>query len=180
MYFLHCGVSIPLLCPMVQHGFQVSCGNVPHNLVPDEREHLVLGGTFQPVVCRSLHRGEFENLEPAGQTFFNGLLAFIRAADFLVELGDIDSDFLLGFRFRLAGEHLAPFHSLLIEVPDDALPAAICPLKNIAARCESFLWHGWWFLPSGCFINHQHYRIAPAYVQPNVVNGAEKDLPAFW
>ena len=34
--------------------------------------------------------------------------------------------------------------------------------------------------PSGCFINHQHYRIAPAYVQTYVVSGVEKISSGFW
>ena len=87
---------------------------------------------------------------------------------------------LLGLRFRLAGEHLAALDALLVKIPDDALPAAIGSSEDVTVGGESFLWHGWWFLLPGCFINHQHYRIAPAYVQPNVVNGAEKNLPAFW
>ena len=135
----------------------------------------MLGGAFQAVEGGALYGWEFENLEPAGQTFFNGLLAFIRAADFLVELGDIGSDFLLGFRFRLAGEHLAPFHSLLIEVPDDALPAAIGAAEYIAVGGESFLWHG-----ATPFLNHQQYSRGRGNVQPKVGNGVEKNRPAFW
>ena len=139
MYFLHCGVSIPLLCPMVQHGFQVSCGNVPHNLVPDEREHLVLSGAFQPVVCSALHRWEFENLQPAGEAVLYAFRRFVRVTHLCVELGDVGGDLLLGFGLGLAGEHLAAFHSLLIKIPDDALPAAIGSAKHIAVGGESFL-----------------------------------------
>ena len=140
----------------------------------------MLGGTFQPVVGGTLHRWEFENLQPVGQAVFKRFLRFVRVADFLIELGDVGSDLLLGFRFGFAGEHFAAFHSLLVKVPDDALPAAIGSSEDVTVGGESFLWHGWWFLLPGCFINHQHYRIAPAYVQPNVVNGAEKNLPTFW
>jgi hypothetical protein len=34
--------------------------------------------------------------------------------------------------------------------------------------------------PSGCFFNHQHYRICGFYVHPYVSNQAEKNLPVFW
>ena len=33
---------------------------------------------------------------------------------------------------------------------------------------------------SGCFINHQHYRIALNYVQTYVVSGVEKISSGFW
>ena len=92
----------------------------------------MLGGTFQPVVCRSLHRGEFENLQPAGEAVLQCFLRFLRAADFLVELGDVVGNLLLGFRLRLAGEHLATLDALLIKVPDDALPTAIGAAKDVA------------------------------------------------
>ena len=42
VHFLHGGVGVTLLHPMVQHGFQVGGGDVPHDFVPDEREHLAL------------------------------------------------------------------------------------------------------------------------------------------
>ena len=132
MDFLHCGVSVAPLHPMVQHGFQICCGDIPHDFLANQWEHLVLGGTFQPVVCRSLHRGEFENLQPAGEAVLQCFLRFLRAADFLVELGDVVGNLLLGFRFRLAGEHLATLDALLIKVPDDTLPAAIRSPKNVA------------------------------------------------
>ena len=32
----------------------------------------------------------------------------------------------------------------------------------------------------GYFINHQHYRIAFAYVQTYVLHYVEKNLPTFW
>ena len=166
MDFLHCGVGVALLHPMVEDGFQVGGGNVAHDFLPDQREHLVLGGTFQPVVCGALHRWEFENLQPVGQAVFERFLRFIRVTHLCVELSDVGSDFLLGFRLGFAGEHFAAFDSLLVKVPDDALPAAICAAKDVAVSGQSLFWHGWWFLLSGCFINHQHYRIAPAYVHP--------------
>ena len=152
----------------------------PHDFLPDERKHLVLGRAFQPVVCGALYRRKLENLEPMGQALPYGFLGFIRAAHFLVELGDVVGNLLLGFRFRLAGEHLATLDALLIKVPDDTLPAAIRSPKNVAICCESFLWHSWWFPLSGVFFNHQHYRITPAYVYPYVANRTEKNLPAFW
>ena len=77
--------------------------------------------------------------------------------------------------FGLAGEHFASLDVLLVEVPDDALPATIGAAEYIAVGGESFLWHG-----AAPFLNHQHYRIAFAYVQTNVVNGAEKNRLAFW
>ena len=100
--FLHRGEGVALLHPVVEHRLQVGGGNVPHDFVPDEREHLVLGGTFQPVVSRPLHRWELENLEPMGQAVLKRFLRFVRVADFLIELGDVGSDLLLGFRFRFA------------------------------------------------------------------------------
>ncbi len=180
MHLLHGGVGVALLHPMVEDGFQVSGGNVAHDFVSDQREHLMLGRTFQAVVCGTLHRGELEHLQPVGQTFFDRLLAFIRAADLLVKLGDIVGDFLLGLSLGFAGEHFAAFDALLVKVPDDALPAAIGPPKYIAVCNESFLRHNWWFLPSGCFINRQQYRTAFAYVQTYVFRYVEKNHPAFW
>ena len=59
-------------------------------------------------------------------------LGFVRVAHLLVELGDVVGDFLLGFNFCLAGKHFAPFDSLLVKVPDDALPAAIGAAKDVA------------------------------------------------
>ena len=115
-----------------------------------------------------------------GKTVFERFPRFVRVADFLVKLGDVGSDFLLGLGFRLAGEHFAPFDSLLVKVPDDALPAAIGTAEDIAVCCESLLWHGWRFLPSGVLFNHQHYRTAFAYVQTYVLRFVEKNLPAFW
>jgi len=50
----------------------------------------------------------------AGQALFNGLLRFVRAAHFLVELSDIFGNLLLGFRFRLAGEYFSLFLSMFI------------------------------------------------------------------
>ena len=111
----------------------------------------MLGGTFQPVVCGALHRWKFENLQPAGEAVFERFLRFIRVTHLCVELSDVGSDFLLGLCLGFAGKHLAAFDALLVKVPDDALPAAICPPKNIAVCCETFLWHGWWFPPSGLF-----------------------------
>ena len=70
MDFLHGGVGVALLHPMVQHGFQVGGGDVAHDFLPDQREHLVLGCTFQPVVCGALYRGEFEHLQPSGEAVF--------------------------------------------------------------------------------------------------------------
>ena len=102
----------------------------------------MLGGTFQSVIGCPLHRWEFENLKPAGQAFFECFLRFVRIADFLVKLGDVAGNLLLCLCFRLAGEHFAALDSLLVKVPDDALPAAIGAAKNIAVGGESFLWHG--------------------------------------
>ena len=96
----------------------------PHDFVPNQRVYLVLGGTFQAVVCCPLHRWELENLQPAGQAVFYGFLRFVRVMHFLVKLGDIGSDFLLGLRLGLAGEHFAAFDSLLVKVPD-------CPPSRI-------------------------------------------------
>ena len=78
MDFLHRGVGIALLHPMVQYGFQVGGGNVAHDFLPDEWEHLVLGGAFQPVVCGTLHRWELENLQPVGQAVLKRFLRFVR------------------------------------------------------------------------------------------------------
>lgn len=99
----------------------------------------MLGGAFQPVICRSLHRGELENLEPMGQAVFNGLLRFVRVTHLCVKLGNVGGDLLLSLCFRLAGEYLAAFDSLLIKVPDDALPAAIRSAKDVAVGGKSFL-----------------------------------------
>ena len=41
-------------------------------------------------------------------------------------------NFLLCFRLGFAGEYFAAFDSLLVKVPDDALPAAIGSPKYIA------------------------------------------------
>ena len=81
-------------------------------------------------------------------------------------MSDVSCDFLLGFGFRFAGEHLAALDALLIKVPDDTLPAAIGSSEDVTVGGESFLWHGWWFLLSSVFFNHQYYRIAFAYVHP--------------
>ena len=69
-------------------------------------------------------------------------LRFVRVTHLCIELSDVGSDLLLGLRFRLAGEHLAALDALLVKIPDDALPSAVCPLENIAVGGESFLWHG--------------------------------------
>ena len=133
----------------------------PHDFVPNQRVYLVLGGTFQAVVCCPLHRWELENLQPAGQAVFYGFLRFVRVMHFLVKLGDVGCNFLLGLRLGFAGEGLSFLLSMLVKIPDDALPAAICSPKNIAVGGESFLWH-----LTAPFLNHQHYRIATAYVHP--------------
>ena len=104
----------------------------------------------------------------------------IRVAHLCVELSDVVSDLLLGFRFRFAGEYLAAFHSLLVKVPDDALPSSVRAAKNVAVGGESFLGHSWRFLLPGVLFNHQHYRTAFAYVQTYVLRFVEKNLPAFW
>ena len=175
MHLLHGGVGVALLHPMVQHGFQVRRCDVPHNFVPNQREHLVLSGAFQPVVCGTLHRGEFENLEPVCEALLYGFLRFVRAADFLVELGDVGGNLLLGLRFGFAGEHFAAFDSLLVKVPDDALPSSVCSTKDVAVGGESFLWHG-----AAPFLNHQHYLRGCGNVHPQFSNPAEKNLPVFW
>ena len=175
MDFLHRGIGIPLLHPMIEDGFQVGSSDVPHDSLPNQRKHLVLRCAFQPVVCCPLHRGEFENLEPAGHTLLDGLLRFVRVTHLCVELGDVGSNLLLCLCFRLAGEHLAALDTLLIKVPDDALPSSVCSTKDIAVGGESFLWHG-----AAPFLNHQHYRTAFAYVQTYVFRFVEKSLPAFW
>ena len=140
----------------------------------------MLGGTFQPVVSRPLHRWELENLEPMGQAVFNGLLRFVRVTHFCVELRDVSCDFLLGLGLGLAGKHFAALDSLLVEVPDDALPAAICPPKNIAVCCETFLCHVGGSSLLGVFFNHQHYPRGGSNVQTYVLCYAEKNSPAFW
>ena len=85
----------------------------------------------------------------------------VARGDLGVELGDIASDLLLGLRLGFAGEHLAAFHSLLVKVPDDTLPAAIGAAKDVAVGGESFLWH-----LAAPFLNHQHYPRGFGYVQP--------------
>lgn len=152
MYFLHRGVSVALLHPMVQHRFQVCRCNVPHDFLPDEREYLVLSCAFQPVVGGALHRGELENLEPMGQAVLYSLLRFIRITHLCIELSDVGGDFLLCLSLGFAGEHLAAFDALLVKVPDDALPSTVCPLEHIAVGGEPFLWHG-----AASFLNHQQY-----------------------
>ena len=137
---------------MVEHGFQVGSSDVPHDFLPNQREHLVLGCTFQPVVCCPFHRGELENLEPVGQAVLYGFLRLIRVTDFLVELSDVSCDFLLGLCLGFAGEHFAALDSLFVKIPDHALPAAVCAAKNIAVGGKSFLWHG-----AASFLNHQQY-----------------------
>jgi hypothetical protein len=42
------------------------------------------------------------------------------------------------------------------------------------------LFSAWWFLPSGYFINYQHYSKGLTYVQLNVPNRTEKNLHVFW
>ena len=132
MDFLHGRVSVALLHPMVQHGFQIRRCYIPHGFLSNQREHLVMGRAFQAVISRSLHRGKLENLQSMGQAVLYGFLRFIRVTHFLVELSDVGSDLLLGFCLCLAGEYFAAFDSLLVKIPDDTLPAAVCPLKNIA------------------------------------------------
>ena len=110
-----------------------------------------------------------------GQAVLYGFLRFIRVTYFLIELGDVGGDLLLGLAFSFAGEHLAALDSLLIEIPDDALPSSVCSTKDVAVGGESFLWHG-----AAPFLNHQHYRTAFAYVQTYVLRFVEKNLPAFW
>ena len=58
-------------------------------------------------------------------------------------MSDVSCDFLLGFGFRFAGEHLAALDALLIKVPDDTLPAAIGAAKDVAVSSEPFLWQSW-------------------------------------
>ena len=50
----------------------------------------------------------------------------------------------------------------------------------IAVCNKSFLKHGWWFLLSGVFFNHQHYSRGCSNVHPYVSHGAEKNHSAFW
>ena len=135
----------------------------------------MLGGTFQPVVSRPLHRWELENLEPMGQAVLERFLLLVRVAHFCVELCNVGCNFLLCFRLGFAGEYFAAFYSLLVKVPDDTLPAAIGAAKDVAVGGESFLWH-----LAAPFLNHQHYRTAFAYVQTYVFRFVEKSLPVFW
>ena len=128
----------------------------------------------------ALPRGILNTCSHRVEAVFQGFLRFVRVTHLCVELGDVGGNLLLGFRFRLAGEHLATLDALLIKVPDDTLPSSIRAPKYIAVCCESFLWHGWWFLPSGVLFNHQHYSRGLAYVHPYVPNRTEKNLPAFW
>ena len=139
MHFLHCGVGVALLHPVVENRFQVCRRDVTHDFLPNQREYLVLGCTFQPVVCGALYRGEFEHLQPSGEAVFQGFLRFVRVTHLSVELGDVGGNLLLGFRLGLAGEHLTAFDSLLVKVPDDALPAAIGSSEDVTVGGESFL-----------------------------------------
>ena len=164
---------------MVQHGFQICGGNVSHNFLPDQREHLVLGGTFQPVVCCPLHRGELENLQPVGQAVFYGFLRFVRVTHFLVELGDVGGNLLLCFRLGFAGEHFAALDSLLVKVPDDALPAAVCAAKNIAVGCQSLFWHEWWFLLPGVCSTTNTTLEGAAMSRRMLRTGRRKTAPPF-
>ena len=161
MYFLHCGVGVALLHPMVQHGFQIDGGDVAYDFVPNQREHLVLGGAFQPVVGGALYRGELENLEPMGEAVLYSLLRFVRVTHLGVELSDVGGDLLLGLCFRFAGEHFPFFLPVFVKVPDHTLPATIRPPKYIAVGGQSLFRH-----LAAPFLNHQHYRIATAYVHP--------------
>ena len=99
---------------------------------------------------------------------------------FLVKLGDVAGNLLLCFRLGFAGEHFAAFDSLLVKVPDHTLPAAICPPKNIAVCCETFLCHVGGSSLLGVFFNHQHYPRGGSNVQTYVLCYAEKNSPAFW
>ena len=82
-------------------------------------------------------------MQPVGQAVLYGFLRLIRVTDFLVELSDVSCDFLLGLCLGFAGEHFAAFHSLLVKVPDHALPAAISTSEHVAVSSEPFLWHSW-------------------------------------
>ena len=142
MHLFHRGVGVILLHPMVQHGFQICCCNVPNNFASYQREHLVLGSAFQAVVGGALYRWEFENLQPMRQAVLERFLRFVRVTHLCVELCDVGCYFLLGLRLGFAGEGLSFLLSLLIEVPNDALPAAISTSEHVAVCSESFLWHG--------------------------------------
>ena len=69
----------------------------------------------------SLHRWEFENLQPVGQTLFNSFCDSSELRTSSLNWGNVVGDFLLGLRLGFAGEHLATFDSPLVKVPDDAL-----------------------------------------------------------
>ena len=92
-----------------------------------------------------------------------------------VKLGDVASDLLLGFDFRLAGEHFAALDALLVKIPDDALPAAVCAAEYIAVGGQSLFRHF-----AAPFLNHQQYSRGGGNVQTNVVNRAEKNRAGFW
>ena len=77
-----------------------------------------------------------------GQAVLYGFLRFIRVTYFLVEQGDVGGDLLLGLGLSFAGECLSFLLSMLVEVPDDALPSSIRAAKDISVGGESFLWHG--------------------------------------
>ena len=65
------------------------------------------------------------------------------------------------------------FHSLLVKVPDNALPSPIRSTETIAVGGESFFGHG----PSELFYQPP---TAFAYVQTYVLCYAEKKRPVFW
>ena len=92
---------------MIQHGLQVCGGDVSHDFVPDQREHLVLDRAFQAVVGGTLYRWEFENLQPVGQAVLYGFLRFVCVTYLRVELCDVAGNLLLCFRLGFAGEYFA-------------------------------------------------------------------------
>ena len=67
-----------------------------------------------------------------GQALPYGFLGFVRAMHLCIELSDIGSDLLLGFGLCLAGEYFPFLFSLLVKVPDDALPSSVCTSEYIA------------------------------------------------
>ena len=90
------------------------------------------GGTLQPVVGAALHGGKFEYPEPSPHVLFQSCFGLIRGCELPVEVGEIVGDLLLDFLFSRPTEGFALFGSLLIRIPDYAVPAAICPLEDVA------------------------------------------------
>ena len=166
------GKQVPVELLQVQGG-QLGEGNVPNG-----RVNVIFYNAHIRCVGAGPHLDSGIVFVPHPHPLAQGVLPGL---DHVQALGFFDSSAEFLHHLRLGLSQDVPVDGLPLQRVARcvaALPPSVLPLANTALAVGSLLCHAGGLL--SVFFNHQHYRIAFAYVQTNVVNGAEKNRLAFW